>query len=129
MGRTFAQAGEYGETVKWYERLLERHPDRPAAKDGLLQLASAYSRVGKTKESLARYQSFIDKFPADERLDRAYLNQVDVLRDSGNIGDALRWCERTETAFRGKPAEAAAAFARGRIYLAASGMARGLGVV
>lgn len=118
MGRTYAQSGEYGETVKWYERLLERHPDSPAAKDGLLQLASAYSRVGKSKEALARYQNYIDKFPADERLDRAYLNQVDVLRDSGDIGGALRWCERTESAFRGKPAEAAAVFARGRIHLA-----------
>lgn len=117
IGRGYGQAGEYGEAVKWYERLLERNGDSAQAKDALLRLAGAYSRIGKVKEALARYQSFIDKYPADASLDRAYLNPVDLLRDDANDTSALNWCERTATAFRGNSAEAVALFSKARIYV------------
>ncbi len=117
IGRGSAQSGDYGEAVKWYERLLERNGDNPEAKDALLRLAGAYSRLGRVKESLARYQSFIDKYPSDTSLDRAYLNPIDLLRDDANDTSALNWCERTTTAFRGSAAEAVALFSKARIYL------------
>jgi soluble lytic murein transglycosylase len=117
IGRGYALAGEHAEAVKLYERLLERQPSSPEAKDALLRLAGAYSRTGKAKEALARYQSFIERYPGDEMLDRAYLNQVDMLRDEGDVTSALKWCERTVTAFRGRPPEAVALFAKARIHL------------
>ncbi|MBK9214031.1 MAG: transglycosylase SLT domain-containing protein [Chloracidobacterium sp.] len=117
IGRGYGQAGDYGEAVKWYERLLERNGNSPEAKDALLRLAGAYSRIGKVKESLARYQSFIDKYPSDASLDRAYLNPVDLLRDDANDTSALNWCERTATAFRGNAAEAVAVFSKARIHV------------
>ena len=118
IGRGYSQAGNHVEALKWYERVLERHAESPTAKDALLQAAAAYGRVGKPKEAITRYQNFIEKFPTDEKLDRAYLNIVDLQRDQGSDQDALKWCTKTEEVFRGRPAEAVAVFAAARIHIA-----------
>lgn len=118
IGRGYSQSGNHVEALKWYERVLERHGESPTAKDALLQAAAAYGRVGKPKEAITRYQSFIEKYPSDEKLDRAYLNIVDLQRDQGSDQDALKWCAKTEEVFRGKPAEAVAVFAAARIHIA-----------
>lgn len=118
IGRGYSQLGNHVEALKWYERVLERYPESPTAKDALLQAAAAYGRVGKPKEAITRYHNFIDKYPTDEKLDRAYLNIVDLQRDQGADQDALKWCTKTEEVFRGKPAEAVAVFAAARIHIA-----------
>ena len=118
IGRGSAQQGNYVEALTWYERVLEQYPETISAKDALLQAAAAYARVGKHKESIKRYQKFIDKYPADEKLERAYLNIVDVMRDQGDDQGALKWCAKTEETFKGKVTEAIAIFAEARIYIA-----------
>jgi Soluble lytic murein transglycosylase and related regulatory proteins (some contain LysM/invasin domains) len=118
IGRGYALDGNYVEAINWFERVQELYPDSQSAKDALLQAASAYSRVAKYREAITRYQKYIDKYPADERLDRAYLNIVDTLRDEGSPADALKWTGRTQEAFKGKLPEAIALFAEVRIYAA-----------
>ena len=118
IGRGLAQQTNYVEALKWYERVIERYPQSVAAKDALLQAASAYSRVVRNKEAISRYQQFIDKYPTDERLDRAYLNIVDILRDQGEDTDAIKQCEKIRTVFKGKQPEAVALYSEVRIYFA-----------
>lgn len=117
IGRGYAQKENFVESVVWYERVIEQFPASTIAKDALLQAAAAYSRVGKQKEAITRYNNFIDKYPTDEKLDRAYLNVVDVFRDQGADTDALKWCAKTAEVFKGKVPEALAVFAEARIYL------------
>ena len=83
----------------------------------MLQAAAAYARVGKHREAIKRYQKFIDKYPLDEKLDRAYLNIVDILRDQGDDQDALKWCTKVEEVFKGKVPEPVAIFAEARILI------------
>lgn len=118
IGRGYSQTNEFTEAAKWYERVKEQFPETDIARDALLQLASAYARVGKNRESASRYQYFIDRFPTDERLDRAYLNMIDIARDQGEEVEALRRAANAQEIFRGKPAEAQALFAEARIYIA-----------
>lgn len=118
IGRGFAQQENFVEAIAWYERVLEQFSTSPIAKDALLQAAAGYSRVGKPKEAITRYESFIEKYPTDEKLDRAFLNIVDVDRDRGSDSDALKWCARTAETFKGKVPEALAIFAEARIHLA-----------
>lgn len=118
IGRGYSQTNEFAEAAKWYERLQEQFPETDIARDAILQLASAYARVGKYRESASRYQYFIDRFPTDERLDRAYLNMIDIARDQGEEVEALRRAANAQDVFRGKPAEAQALFAEARIYIA-----------
>lgn len=117
-GRGYAQQGEFAEAIKWFERLREQFSEHPVSKDALLQLASAYARVGKFKEAVKRYHDFIDKYPEDDRLDRAYLNIIDIMRDEGEEIEAQKWAVKTQEVFKGKVPEALALFAEARIYLA-----------
>ena len=116
IGRGYTLEGNYVEAVNWFERVQEQYPDTQSAKDALLQAASAYSRVAKYREAIKRYQKFIDTYPADERVDRAYLNIIDVLRDEGSPAEALKWTAKTQEVFKEKLAEPLALFADVRIY-------------
>jgi len=117
-GRGYVQEGNFLEAINWFERVLEQFPDHPAAKDALTQAASAYARVGKPKEAVKRYQRFIEKYADADNLDRAYLNIIDVLRDTGADSDALKWTAKTQEVFRGKLPETLALFAQTRIRIA-----------
>ncbi|NOT46337.1 MAG: transglycosylase SLT domain-containing protein [Acidobacteria bacterium] len=125
-GRGYTQETNFSEAIKWYERTVEQFPQHPSAKDALLQAASAYARVGKFRESIKRYHDYIEKYPDDERVDRAYLNIIDVLRDEGEEVEAQKWAEKVQEVFRGKLPEAQALFADVRISIARSNWASAL---
>jgi len=118
IGRGFTLEGNYVEAINWFERVQELYPDTRSATDALLQAASAYSRIAKYDEAIKCYQQFIDKYPDDERLDRAYLNIIDVLRDEGRPAEALKWTAKTQEVFKGKLPETLALFAEARIDIA-----------
>lgn len=120
IARGYAQSNEYVEALKWYERILEQYPNTAIAKDTLLQDAATYARVGKPRESITRYQRYIDKYPNDEKLDRAYLNVVDLLRDQGDVNEALKWTAKTQEVFAGKLPATIALFVEARIHLSRS---------
>ncbi|MGQ0541754.1 MAG: transglycosylase SLT domain-containing protein [Blastocatellia bacterium] len=118
IGRGHVQLREFAEAAKWFERLQELYPDHDFARDALLHGASAYSRIGKFREAIARYQKYIERYPNDERIDRAYLNIIDILRDQGEETEALQRAAAAQGVFRGKVGEAQALFAEARIFLA-----------
>jgi soluble lytic murein transglycosylase len=126
IGRGYMQQGEFVDAVQWFERIQEQFPDHPVAKDALMQAASCYSKTAKYKEAVARYRKFIERYTDDERLDRAYLNIVDVYRDEGEEQDSLQWAIATAQVFKGKPSEAIAVFTQARIYLAGGDSANAL---
>ena len=118
IGRGHVQEANFSEAIKWFERALQQFPEHPVSKDATLQLASAYSRVGKFNEAVKRYHEYIDKYPDDERLDRAYLNIIDILRDEGEEIEAQKWAAKVQEIFKGKVPEAIALFAETRIHIA-----------
>ncbi len=117
-GRGYAQESNFHEAIIWFERAVEQFPHHEVSKDSLLQGAAAYARVGKLRESVKRYHDYIDKYPEDERVDRAYLNIIDVLRDEGEEIEAQKWAVKVQEVFRGKLPAAQALFAEARIMIA-----------
>jgi soluble lytic murein transglycosylase len=120
VGRGYVAAADFTESINWFERVQEQFPDHPVSKDALSQAASAYSRLNKPRESVTRYQKFIEKHPDAENSERAYLNIIDTLRDSGAPGEALKWTTKTQEVFRGELPEALALFAQARLRIAQS---------
>jgi len=116
IGRTYAQEGNFAQSIEWFERVHAQFPDDAIARDALSQAASAYSRVNKSKEAVSRYQKFIERYADADNVERAYLNIIDILRDTGEDADALKWTARTQETFRGKLPEALALFAESRIH-------------
>ncbi len=117
-GRGYVQQNDFTEALKWFERVLEQFPNHSISGETLLQTASAYARVGKYREAVTRYKKYIEKYPDGERLDRAYLNVIDILRDQREETDAIKWTEAIRQKFRDKQPEALATFAKARIHLA-----------
>ena len=117
IGRTLAQEENFVAAIEWFERVHNEFPADALAPDALGQAAAAYARVGKPKEAAARYQKIIGSYPDYERLDRAYLNLIDLDRDGNRDTEALQWARKTQEFFRGKPPEAVALFAQARIHL------------
>lgn len=117
IGRGFQQSGDHAGAIDWFRRVIEKFPDHPSAKDSLLQSASSEARLSNFKSAVSLYRQFIEKYPDDDRLDRAHLNIVDVLRDAGDVAGALEWAVKTQEKFKGKPPEAVARFAQLRIRM------------
>ena len=83
IGRGLAQQNDFAAALTSFSRVLAQYPDKPAAKDALLQAASANARLQKPDEAIKLYQRFIGTYPAADKVDRAYMNIVDALRDKG----------------------------------------------
>ena len=117
IGRGFAQEGNFSQAIEWFERVQIKFPNDDIARDALSQTASAYSRINKPKEAISRYRKFIQTYPNADNLERTFLNIVDILRDQGENGEALKWTAKTQTDFKGKLPEAIALFAQARIHI------------
>ncbi len=102
IGIGYTRVNDFGEALKWFERFLEQFPGHELREEALIQSAAAYSRVGKYQESIRRYESYIELYSDRKRLDRAYLNAVDALRDSHENTIAIRWTNLTQDRFSGK---------------------------
>ncbi|HEX9960281.1 MAG TPA: tetratricopeptide repeat protein, partial [Pyrinomonadaceae bacterium] len=118
IGRGFVLDNNFNEAIKWFERVYAEFPEDAFARDGLSQAANAYARVNKPKEALTRYQRFIEKYANEENSERAYLNIIDILRDTGEDTEAVRWAQKTREKFKGELPEALAVFAQARIHIA-----------
>jgi soluble lytic murein transglycosylase len=118
IGRGYVLDNDFNDAIKWFERVVAEFPEDAFARDGLSQAANAYARVNKPKEAITRYQRFIEKYANEENLERAYLNIIDILRDTGEDTDAVKWAQKTREAFKGKLPEALALFAQARVHIA-----------
>ena len=126
IGRGYAMMLDHTEAVQWFERILEQFPEHPIAAEAQLYAASSYARVGKYREAVYRYKAYIEKFPEGERVDRAYLNVIDVLRDQREEIEALKWADTLRSKFQGRQPAALATFAEVRIHLARTNWERAL---
>ncbi|HZI19219.1 MAG TPA: transglycosylase SLT domain-containing protein [Pyrinomonadaceae bacterium] len=118
-GRSLFQEKRYEEALRVFEDLAgSRHLDTPAGRDGFYYVAATLLRLDRPGEAATRYAEYAERFPEGERIENAYLNAVDSLREAGRHDEAIQWIEKTRARFAGKPAEVSAAFARLRLELA-----------
>jgi soluble lytic murein transglycosylase-like protein/outer membrane protein assembly factor BamD (BamD/ComL family) len=118
MGRSFFQARQYEESLPWFERLARDYSQTKDGREGLYSLAAALLRGGRAAEAVDRYREYAERFPQGERIDGAYLNVIDGLREAGRPAEAIEWITRTRERFRGTPTEVNAQFARLRLDVA-----------
>jgi len=120
IGRTLFQERRYEEALPVFQKLGDTYATTPAGRDGFYYVAATLLRLNRPGEAAARYAQYTERFPTGERIDNAFLNIIDSLREAGRSDDALPWIERTRARFRGTPTEANAVFARLRLDVARS---------
>ena len=117
-GRSYAQTRGYEESLPYFERLTRDFTQTKEGRDGLYSLASALLRLGRAMEAAARYREYTERYPAGERIEFAYLNVIDSLREAGRPLEAIAWIERTRQRYAGTPTATNALFARLRLDVA-----------
>ncbi|HEX3558727.1 MAG TPA: transglycosylase SLT domain-containing protein [Pyrinomonadaceae bacterium] len=118
IGRTLFQERRYEEALPVFQKLGDTYQSAPAGRDGFYYVAATLLRLNRPSDAAARYAEYVQRFPNGERIDNAYLNIIDSLREAGRSDDALPWIERTRARFRGTPNETSAVFARLRLDVA-----------
>jgi soluble lytic murein transglycosylase-like protein len=118
IGRTLFQERRYEEALPVFQKLGDEYPSAPSGRDGFYYVAATLLRLNRFSEAAARYAEYVERFPKGERIEAAYLNIIDSLREGGRPDDALPWIERTRSRFAGTPTDVAALFARLRLDVA-----------
>lgn len=126
IGRSLFQEKRYEEALPVFHKLGDDYQGTEAGRDGFYYVAATLLRMDRPGEAAARYAEYAEKFPQGERVENAYLNTIDSLREAGRPGDALPWIERTRERFAGKPAAVSALFALLRLEVARKNWASAL---
>lgn len=118
IGRTLFQERRYEEALPVFQQLGEKYSTTPAGRDGFYYVAATLLRLNRPGEAAARYSEYVERFPNGERIENAYLNIIDSLREAGRPDESLPWIDRTRTRFKGTASDVAALFARLRLDVA-----------
>ncbi len=79
--------------------------------------AASYVRWGKNAEAAETYKQYVVMFPDGEKIDSAYLNIIDALREIGKYDEANQWVDKTVERFKGMPVEVNALHAKLRMEI------------
>jgi Soluble lytic murein transglycosylase and related regulatory proteins (some contain LysM/invasin domains) len=120
MGRSHAQERGYQQSLPYYERLTREFAQWKEGREGLFMLATSLLRMGRAADAAVRYRAYTELYPQGERIEGAYLNVIDTLREAGKPDEAITWITRTRERFPNTATDTNAHFARVRLDIAAS---------
>jgi soluble lytic murein transglycosylase len=118
MGRSYFHAKDYPDGYEVFNRLALNYPATKEGREGLNYSAASLLRMGRFDESAARYAEYVQRYPDGERIDTAYLNVVDTLREANRPQEALNWVTKARQRFVGSATETNAIFAALRLHVA-----------
>ncbi len=118
IGRSYFQAKDYSDAYDTFNRLARDYGAIKEGREGLNFSAASLLRLGRFGEAARRYIEYIDLNPNGERIDTAYLNVIDTLREANQPEEALSWVNKTRQRFAGSATETNAIFALLRLQIA-----------
>jgi soluble lytic murein transglycosylase-like protein len=116
-GRSYMWEREYTLAITFFDDLVRQYVSTKDGREGLAFKGSCLVRLNRNAEAAQVYQQYIAMFPTGERIDSAYLNTIDALREAGKYDDANVWVEKTRQRFTGSTPEVNALFARLRMEI------------
>ena len=117
MGRSLMWERQYAAAVEWFDRAVKDYIDTKDGREALAFKGACLLRLGRNDEAAKTYEQYTVMFPAGERIDSAYLNTIDALREAGKFDEANLWVDKARQRFAGLPTETNALFARLRMEM------------
>jgi soluble lytic murein transglycosylase-like protein len=105
IGRSYMWERDYQTAANFLLQVANQFPTTKDGREGLAFAAASNVRLSKNLEAATLYQKYISLYPDGERIESAFLNTIDALREAGKYADAEDWVNRTRQRFSGKPAE------------------------
>jgi soluble lytic murein transglycosylase len=116
-GRSLMWERKYEQAIPWLDRVAREFPGTKEGREGLAFKGACHVRAGKNIEAAAIYEQYTTMYPSGERIDSAYLNIIDALREAGKFDKAAEWVRIAAERFAGSPTEANALHALVRMEL------------
>lgn len=104
-GRSYYWEREYSRAIVYLDRVSREFPSTKDGREGLSFKGACHVRLGKNAEAAKIYEQYAIMYPAGERIDGAYLNTIDALRESGKYNEANLWVDKARAEFAGQPTE------------------------
>lgn len=117
VARAFMWERRYVSAIPLFARVSTEFPGTTEGRDGLGFMGACNVRIGRNEEAARIYERYTTTYPMGERIDSAYLNIIDALREAGKYAEALQWVEKTKTRFPGQPTAINAMQARLRLEI------------
>lgn len=115
MGRSLMWERQYQKSIDWFTKLTKDYLATKDGREGLAFMGACYVRLGKNNEAAKTYEQYTIMFPTGEKIESAYLNIIDALREAGKYQDANSWVDKTRARFSGMAVETNAMQARVRM--------------
>lgn len=116
-GRSYYWEREYARAIPYLDRVAREFPETKDGREGLYFKGACLVRLGKNSEAATVYEQYTVMFPIGERIEGAYLNMIDALREAGKYDDANAWVDKARARFPGQPTEANALHGRLRMQI------------
>jgi len=116
-GRSYYWERNYATAITYFDRVAREFPTLKDGREGLYFDASCNLRVGKNDEAARLWAQYTTMYPTGERVEGAYVNTIDALREAGHYDDADSWVAKTRARFTGGPAETNALHAKLRMEI------------
>ncbi len=117
LGRSYYWERQYGKCIDWLDRVSREFPGTKEGREGLAFKGACNVRLGRNAEAAKVYEQYTVMYPTGERIDWAYLNMIDALREAGRYAEAQSWVDKAEVRFAGTPIETNALQARVRMEI------------
>ena len=117
VGRAYMWERKYADAIPYFDRVSREFPGTKDGREGLAFNGACNIRLGKNAEAAKVYEQYTTMYPAGEKIDSAYLNMIDALREAGKYDQAAAWVAKTRERFPGQPTETNAMQARLRMEI------------
>lgn len=117
IARSYMWERQYEKAVFWFDKLNADYLGTKEGREGLAYKGASYVRLGKNLEAARTYEQYTVMFPTGEKIESAYLNIIDALREAKKYDEANVWVEKARTRFSGLPTETNALHARLRMEI------------
>ena len=104
-GRSFYWERAYAKAIPYLDRAAREFPATKDGREGLSFKGACHVRLGKNAEAAKIYEQYTVMYPTGERIDGAYLNTIDALREAGKYDEANAWVDKARLRFPGQPTE------------------------
>lgn len=116
-GRSLMWERKYQDAIRWFEKLSPDYLQTKEGREGLAYKGACFVRLSKPNEAFKVYEQYTIMFPYGEKIESAYLNIIDALREAGRYAEVNDWVAKTRQRFSGMPTETNALHGRLRMEL------------
>ncbi len=116
-GRSLMWERDYAQAINWFDRAIKNYADTKEGRESLAFKGACLVRLNRNLEAANAYQLYTTMFPTGERVESAYLNIIDALREAKRFDEANLWIDKATTRFSEMPTATNALQARIRMEI------------